>query len=468
MRLSRFATVLVLVFHGVSVAAPLTLRDIIERARKNDHRVKEAQAQLRYFRARYEEARWAWFPRLDSSFLVAGPTPEARNNGLGGPPTTRSTLLYDADFGQPGVMLRAEASALMPVYTFGKLDALQEAGKQGVHAGEALELRAEDEAELQASQAFYGYSLAVGSIGVIDATMKQLEDAQKTLQRLRDEKSEQVTQMDVYKLEFYRKQGQVQRAQAESGAQFALAAIRLLIAAKADEVIEVQPEQLVLPEGQLAPVDSLIDRATVTRPELNAITAGLAAREQEVKIREAMFYPDFGVGALFRWAWTTSTTRQLSPFAYDPYNELTAGIGLVMHYTWDFPQKTAQLEQARAQYEQMEHQRDLLKAGVRLEIEKAWNDTSLAMTKAKDQGEAERNARRWATAAMAGFELGTSDTRELVDAFLAFAQSSAQKVQAIYEVKVGLHQLTRAVGQKVELEEKPTSPPPAQLGPRQP
>ena len=456
----RFATILVVLLSGASLAAPLTLKDIIERARKNDHRVKEAQAQLRYFRARYDEAKWAWFPRLDSTFLVGGPTPEARNNGLGGPPTTQSTLLYDADFGKPGVMLRAEANALMPVFTFGKLDALKEAGKQGVTAGEALEVRAEDEAELQACQAFYGYSLAVGSIAVIDATMKQLEAAQQTLQRLRDEKSDQVTQMDVYKLEFYRKQGEAQRAQAEGLGRIALAAIRLLVAAKDGETIEVQPEEFVLPDGTLAPIDALVDRAQVSRPELNAITAGLAAREQEVKLREAMFYPDFGIGALFRWAWTTSATRQLSPFAYDPYNELTAGVGLVMHYTWDFPQKAIQLEQSRAQYEQMEHQRDLLKAAVRLEIEKSWNETNLAMTKAQQQADAERNARRWATAAMAGFELGTADTRELVDAFLAFAQSSAQKVSAIYDVKVGLRTLTRAVGTPVELEEKPVAAPP--------
>ena len=73
-------------------AEPLTLRDLIDRARTKDLRVKEAQAQLRYYRAKYAEARWAWFPRVDSYVAVAGPTPEARNDGLGGPPTTHATF----------------------------------------------------------------------------------------------------------------------------------------------------------------------------------------------------------------------------------------------------------------------------------------------------------------------------------------------------------------------------------------
>ncbi|MFZ5786679.1 MAG: TolC family protein [Acidobacteriota bacterium] len=451
---------------GLAEARPLTLPEIIERARANDHRVKEARAQLRWFRSKYDEARWAWFPRMDSYFMVAGPTPEARNDALGGPPTTKSTLMYDLDFGQPGVMLRAGAEAVLPIYTFGKLDALEEAGRKGVEAGEALAVRAQDEAEFQAAQAFYGYSFAKAGQGVIDDTAKRLADAEKTLQKLRAEGSDQVTQMDLYKLAFYRQQVEVQRAQAEQGAQFALAAIRLLINAAPDELIEVQPEDLVIPEGTLQPIDALVIKAADTRPELKAIAAGLAAREQEVKIREAMYYPDFGIAGFFRWAWTTSATRQLSPFAYDPYNDLSAGVGLVMRYQWDFPQKGILLEQARAEYEKMEHQRDLLGAAVKLEIEKSWGETTLALTKSQKQAEAEKNARRWATAAFAAFELGTADTRELVDSFSAYAQASALKVQAIYEAQLGLRALTRAVGSPVQLQPKSVPAPPAQLQPK--
>ncbi len=465
-RALRLISFIILLAVARAEAAPLTLPQIIDRARTNDHRVKEAQAQLRYFRSKYDEARWAWFPRMDSYFMVAGPTPEARNDGLGGPPTTKSTLMYDLDFGQPGVMLRAGAEAVLPIYTFGKLDALEEAGRKGVEAGEALTVRARDESEYQAAQAFYGYCLAKQAASVIDETMKRLDDAQKTLARLQAEGSPQVTQMDLYKLAFYRQQGEVQRLQAEGGANYALSAIRLLIAAPPDEVIEVQVEPLIASEGVLAPVDSYIIAAAKFRPELRAIAAGLEARAQEVKIREAMYYPDFGIAGFFRWMWTTSATRQISPFAYDPYNDLSAGVGLVMRYQWDFPQKGIMLEQARAEYEKMEHQRDLLGAGVQLEIEKSWGDTDGAMKKAERQAEAEKNARRWANAAYTSFELGTGDTRELVDAFSAYASASVQRLQAYHDVKVGLKALTRAVGQPVELQSRPVPAPPAKLQPQ--
>jgi outer membrane protein TolC len=432
-------------------AEPLALPQLIERARISDARVKESEAQLRYFRAKYDEARWAWFPRVDSYFLAAGPSPEARNDGLGGPPTTSGTLMYDLDFGQPGVMLRAGAETVLPIFTFGKLDALEAAGKKAVEAGEALKARAQDETELQVSQAYFGYCLALSGKSIIADTAKRLDEAQATLERLRKQQSEQVTQMDVYKLQFYRQQLEVQLLAAEAGAKFALAAIRLLIGAQPGEQVDVAAVLLDEPSGTLLPLETYSAMASETRPELKAVAAGLGAREQEVLIRERMFLPDFGVAGFFRWAWSSSATRQLSPFAYDPYNDLSAGVALVARYQWDFPQKAIQLEQARAEYEKMLHQQELLRAAVRLETEKAFGEVESALGRSVKLALAEKHARRWSTAAFTAFDVGTGDTRELVDAFTALAASAAQKSQAFHDVKVSLRALSRAVGQRVEL-----------------
>lgn len=456
-----------LIAPAVVAAEPLTLPMLIERARANDHRVKEAQAQLQVFQAKYQAAKWAWFPAIDSYVAFAGPTPEAKNDGLGGPPTTKATLMYDLDFGTPGVTTRAGAQGVMPIFTFGKLDALEEAGKKGVEAGEALESRAEDEAELQVAQAFYGYCLAQSGARVAKETLEKLDDARKTLERLRAEESEQVTQMDVYKIDYYRGLVQAQVVAAENGGRFALAAIRLLIAAKPGEAIEIVEEKLDDNDGTLPPVDSYFAMAEQFRPELKAIAAGIGAREQEVLIRERMFYPDLGIAGFFRWAWTTNTTRQYSPFAYDPFNDLSAGLFLVASYKWDFPQKSAQLAESRAELHKMQHQRDLLAGAVRMEIEKAWGDTQAGLARGEKLAQAERDARRWATAAFTAFDIGTGDTRELVDAFTAYATSSLQHAQADYDVKIGLRTLARAVGARVELlpPSAPVKPPPSSLTP---
>lgn len=460
---------IVLLLPALASGAPLTLERVVELARSNDLRVKEAQGELRILRGKYAEAKWYWFPKLDTNILIAGPTPEARNDGLGGPPTTEASLTYDFNFGTPGVMFSAEATGLLPIYTFGKLTALEEAGAKGVEVGRALEVRAKDEAQLQASQAFYGYQLARSSQATVVEVMGTIDDARKTLERLLLQESDQVTQMDLYKLDFYRQQAVAQKNKAEAGLKYANAALRLLIGAKPEEPIELVKEDLDVPEGAPDRFEAYLALAYENRPELRAIEAGIVAREREVFIRERLFYPDFGIAGFARWRWTTNATRQLSPFAYDPYNDLSAGLAIVGHMTWDFPVKLAQLEQARGELDKLEAQRDLLKRAVRLETDKAYSELLAAMARSEAQASAERQARRWATAALAAFELGTSDSRELVGSLTAVATAGVERAQAAHDVLVGWALLTRAVGLQVRPllpAPAPVKPPPESLRPR--
>jgi outer membrane protein TolC len=433
---------------STAAAEPLTLDQLIAKARENDYRVRAAGADVRILNGKYSEAKWAWFPRIESYIGLAGPTPEARNNGVGGPPTTEASYTNDFSFGNMGVMVRAEAQGFAPLYTFGKLDALRELGRHGVEVGVALKENAQSEVELQVVQAYFGLQLARQGRKSMAETVQRLNDAAATIDRLRKADSDQVTQMDVYKLEFFRKSIEARVGQIDSGEKFANAALKLLTATDPKTKLEVAESEIPEPQGALPPIETWIAEAELSRPEVRAITAGIAAREQEVILRERMFLPDFGIVGFARFIYTTSTTRQINPFAYDPYNDQAAGLALVARYTWDLPSKSAQLEQSRGELEKLTHQRDLLMGGIRLEVEKAFGDLSDALVRAETNAAAEKAARRWANSAFAAFDLGTTDTRETVESFTALAQSQAEKYKAWYDVQIGLRTLQKAVGGK--------------------
>jgi outer membrane protein, multidrug efflux system len=430
----------------VASAAPLTLQDLIAQARQNDLRVKEAEGELHLLQAKAREAWWAWFPKFETTLAGAGPTPEAVNDGFGGPPTTPSSVTWDFDFGKVGYMVRADITALLPIYTFGKLEALREAGAQGPIVGEGLRRRAQDEAGYQAAQAFYGYQLARQGRGAMVETQNRLNEAANVLKNLLQQDSPQVTQLDLYKVEFFRRQVDARLIMADTGVEFATAAIRLLIGAPPNLPISVAATDLEAPEYQLEPMDRYVNLAMENRPEMRMVNAGITAREKEVLIRQRMFLPDFGIVGFFRFAYTSSATRQRSPFAYDPYNDLAGGAALVMRQTFDIPIKIAQLDQAKSELEKLSSQRQLLVSGIRLEVQKTYLDLREALEKARVYAEAERSARRWSTAAYANFEIGTGDTRELVDAFVALAQSSADKLKTWHDMNVSLHGLSKVVG----------------------
>jgi multidrug efflux system outer membrane protein len=426
---------------------PLTLEQLVRRARAQDARVEAARAELRRLHALLSEARWAWFPKFETRVGLGGPVPEARNDGLGGPPTTRASLEGDFDFGRMGVTAFVESSAVLPLYTFGKLEALEKAAEQGPVIGKALQARAEDEAGFQAAQAFFGYQLARSGLAQLEETSRRLEDAAGRIQEMLEAKSEQVSRMDLYKVGFFRKQLDARRIQAEQGRQFALAAIRLLAGTPADEPVEVAEVELEPDEPEAPPsLEEALATAERQRPEISGITAGLLAREQEVFIRERGFYPDLGLAGFLTLRFTSSATRQRDPFAYDPYNDREAGVGLVARYTFDIPVKQAQLDQSRAELDKLKAQQRLLLSAIRLEVTQVHGALVAARERAQAFSQAERDARRWTTAALSAFELGTGGTRDLIEAFTAFAQASGDRAQSWHDFQVARAQLDRVLG----------------------
>lgn len=432
---------------GATKRTPLTLEQLVQRARKQDARVEEARAELRRLEALQYQARWAWFPKFETMVGAGGPMPEAYNNGLGGPPTTEASLEGDWKFGRLGVTAFIESNAVMPIYTFGKLQALQKAAEQGPIIGKALQQRAEDEAGSQAAQAFFGYQLARSGLKELDDTSRRLEDAAKQLQKMLDEKSEQVTKMDLYKLGFFRKQLEARRAQAEQGQQLALAAIRLLANVPTGEPVEVVEMELE-PEGEVKPptLEESLATADQKRPEIAGIAAGITAREKEVFIRERMFYPDIGLAGFLSLRYTSNATPQRDPFAYDPYNQREVGVGLVARYTFDFPTKQAELDQSRAELDKLKAQQRLLQAAIRLEVTKTHGELMAAWHRAEALRDAAREARRWFTAAMAAFDLGTIGTRDVIESLTAYAQSSADQAQSWHDFQVAQAELARVTG----------------------
>jgi multidrug efflux system outer membrane protein len=125
-------------------------------------------------------------------------------------------------------------------------------------------------------------------------------------------------------------------------------------------------------------------------------------------------------------------------------------VGLVAHQTFDFPIKLAQRDQARAELDKIQTEQRLAGQAVELEVRKLYNDLRQAVERARAQADAEKRARQWATAANASFELGTTDTRDLIEALVALSLASTEKLTAWHDAQVGVRALSGAIGADVD------------------
>jgi outer membrane protein, multidrug efflux system len=434
---------------AVPAGHPYTLNEIQQRARSEDLRVLAAEADLRAYHAMYEQAAWAWFPKLETFLSLAGPMPQAQTAPNSPSPylqVTQASTLYNLDFGQPGVYVGATVTGVIPIFTFGKLTALREAAEQGVIIGESLRERARAEAVYQCAEAWYGYQLARTIDENLNDSDQQLSDAKKRVTDMLRVDSTQVTKLDAYKVEFFENLLATQHASAKKGREVALAALRILAGVAETAPFAVVDEDLVDPHVEVQPMERYIAAALVSRPEVRLAVAGVEAREREVRIRERMFYPDlFLAGGVTA---THSSTAEVvtNPFFYDRYNQFSGGVGLGARVTFDFPIKLAQLSQAEAERDKTLAERALLNKAVTLEVKQTVGELTEALSRMESYTKGERTARRWATGAFADFEVGLSDTRELVESIAAKSVAGSERLRALHDAQVAMAALQRVVG----------------------
>src|SRR5438105_8220196 len=192
-----FAILLVL-FAQAGPQKGLTLRELQERARRNDPRAMQAVAQLENARGKRDEATWSFFPNFQTTAYVAGPTPERHLVDESVDATEPSNLTPGSKgagwfHGEQGITVHADIQAILPLWTFGKWTAGKSAAGHLVNATEALLQRARDQSAYDVARAYWGYQTARTADTSVQTVRDRIKDAQKTAQKLLAAKSEQIS-----------------------------------------------------------------------------------------------------------------------------------------------------------------------------------------------------------------------------------------------------------------------------------
>jgi outer membrane protein TolC len=419
-----------------------TLEEVLAAARAQDPRVAMEEAGVAFARARLEEVEWSWFPAFETTLVGGGPVPEARQVGSSFDDITPASRLGDLDFGQMGYLIRADAKGALPIYTFGKLTAAQEAATRGVEVARASADRARDGAARDAARAFFGWQIATEGLRGLDEAESALATLRTAVEKLVQQGSAQVERSDLLKLDYLALELKAQRAVAQRGRDVALEGVRLLTGRRD---IALAEGALTVP-SPLPAMDDLKRRARDVRPEVRMVRSGVAAHTQLLELQKAMRWPDIALVGFVTLAYSNATTKQTNPFAYDPYNQRDAGVGLLLRHTWDFPQKAARAQQALAELSRVEAQGTLLDRGIDLEVNDAYTAFDEARARAAALLDQEAAARRWLTAASAAFDTGLGPLRDVLESALLYGRARVERLRAAHDANVSRAEVARAVG----------------------
>ena len=417
----------------------LDLRESVRTAVARSPEVKGAQFEVEGFLGKKMQADAARLPQINLT-SVLGPSPRARGDQVVSPDNQSSPEIN-------GVFLRGDLQVILPLYTWGMIESFQEAARRGVEAAkQGVRIKA-TEVALNVKQAYWGLVLTKELRRLLDEIGGQLDEGVERVERLLE--GGFASELDLYRLKTF--QGEVAKTRnlVERGEGLAKEALRTWVGLVKDVEVDVKDDRL--PSELTAPpaVDILLEESRQKRPEFTALREGIRARKALVEAEKAKRYPLFFFGVFGSVAHATNRERLTNPFVIDPLRHTAVGPVLGFKYDLDFGVTAGRIKEAEAEVGKLEALQAFAEEGIPLQIRKAYGELEESRKNALALAEAFANAKKWVVAALANFDLGIGEARELGDAVLAYAKSQADYFQALFTYQVGVAALEHAVGRDV-------------------
>ncbi|MGE5184013.1 MAG: TolC family protein [Acidobacteriota bacterium] len=431
----------VLVSHAAGADPPkLTLDQVIAKAVANP-KVQMASGDADAAAARVDEADAARLPKIKATaFGTISPDirclPNAPIDPSGG--LCLKTDPSNFAFRFSGFYGTAEVDVTQPLYTFGKIAHARSAARAGLDAQKALADEAAGDVAIDAARAYWGLKLARELGGMLDDGIEEIDKAKQDFESKKD-----ATIQDRQRVAVLLAEAKAQRSEAAQGEAQALAGLRA-VTGVADADID---------DAELAAVQHPIPDARATaaaaehRPQRVAAKAGAIAADELAKLETANFFPDIALVGSAVYSHAQGVPDPPSAFAYDPYRRAGAGLGVGLQWTLDWWNVKARADRARAEAKKSAAQAELAELGAQYDAETARADATAAHTTLDAASEGEKAARTWLAAVLQDEAIGTAESRDLADAYIAWFQMRARWAKAVFDWNVAVVRLGRATGE---------------------
>jgi outer membrane protein TolC len=415
--------------------AGYTLERCIALTLRNYPRIHEARARLEYRRGQQAQS-WS---QPYSEFNVTG--------GLALAPEVRGTPVYSPDTdvaltSHMGLGWSIGIDGVIPLWTFGKITNLWDASAAQVKVAEQDVEKEKNNIKLDVRRAYYGVQLARDAMALMRDAESRVDKYMGSLEK--KVKSGDGDEITFYKLKMNRADLTARHSQARQSEAVALASLKFLTGVQGELPLPDQP--LVRVRQGLSPLAIYLSAARLHRPEINMARAGLRAREAQVRLEQARYYPDIGLGLAARWAKAPGITDQTNPFVHDTINVIGYGAALALKYKVDFLPTSARVAQARAQLEELRATERYALGGVAVEVETAYREAEDAQRRLDAYAEAAAYAKKWLILVQQGIDVGTNDEEDLVDPAKEWALKRFAVMSATYDYNVALGKLAQATG----------------------
>jgi outer membrane protein TolC len=303
---------------------------------------------------------------------------------------------------------------------------------------------------LSTQQLYYGLLLGRQLSGILHDMLDIMDKAVKKTQERLDERSSDVTEIDLLKLKTGRARFAKGVVEVDASVSLTRSALARAIGVDADGDFDIADRKLLPVDATIGPLDTYLAEGPGHRPETRQIRTGLAAQSAKVDLETAAYYPTIFLATGLRYAHAGNRDEQANPFAYDNFNYNVQPVGVVgIHWDLNFFLTTAKVEEARADLDRLAAQQRAATSGLQLDIRRAYSDVMQARETIKVAEEGRKAGRGLLILTVSNFDLALGEAEELFKALGAYTEASSDYFRAVHDYNVAVATLSKAVGNEL-------------------
>jgi len=329
----------------------------------------------------------------------------------------------------------------IPLYTFGKYRAGKKAATAGITSAEYERDRTVARVVFDVRRAYFGTQLSLDLQAMISEAKGKLRNAVDKLAARLEADDPRVKQNDYWRLLSALSEVESRESEALHLEASARAALEILSGLKPAIVPECALEVV---KSEVLELGEHIDRALENRPELQQLEAARSARDANLTVKRAGYLPDIILALRATFARTPGVTDINNPFIIDRGNYAGAFAGIVAAWKLDFAGTNARVKAAKAEIASLKAKTEEAEQGIELQVTDLFEQLQDAKRRLASWRRSEKESRKWFVSAGQGYEVGTTEAKELVDAIEAYFTARSKRLMATADYNLAIAGLEQA------------------------
>ena len=388
-----------------------------------------------------------WVPTFEMT-AVGGIVPDAKLDNKNDVNSYRSfDLENDFSFSRLGPFTRIEVEAIQPIYTFGKISGYMELAERNVQLTTFERKKKVGELRQLVKRAYYTLQLALDSEAILNDVQSKLNEAAEKVEQLLIKNADNVSEVDRLKIRVFLADVKNRSVEAVRGQRLSRSALSEITGVSGDWT----PDQSGLVAEQVTSInkEDVISMALRSKPELSQLEEAIHMKEAEKRTIQADMYPTFFIGGRLQYAVAPGRTDIKNPFLNDQFNFFDVGALVGLKQDLGIFRTFKKVEGVQAEIDRIRAQREQFLSKVRLDVEKSFEEALGSQEAIKVNEDGFRAARSWLTSAGLSFNLGTSDTKDVLESFAAYFKARVDLMRSVYSLNMSLAELSQVVGVEV-------------------